>query len=198
MPPLASTRRSPASVKLHDVDVDRDALFLGRLRFLEMEVAFLPLEHRVDDLAHLELHAFPEILGRERPHLHERLAWRLPLVIALIDASYSSTVIFPSRSSSSPRRSFGRLLEANTTRPLDEERLLGAAVSDGQHAGRLRQPQVLQDLRERELREIPLQSTGDRERLHSLQERSRHISNALSILGTPRRGVKNERQSGAR
>ena len=55
--------------------------------------------------------------GPRAPISIRALPWRLPLVMALMDASYSSTVIFPSRSRISPRRSLGRLLEANTTRP---------------------------------------------------------------------------------
>ncbi len=43
--------------------------------------------------------------------------WRRPCASPLIEASFWAGVILPARSRTSPRRSVGRLLVANTTRP---------------------------------------------------------------------------------
>src|SRR5262249_56777364 len=62
-----------------DVEVDGDALLLGKRRLLEVERALVPLEDAVDDLLDLELHALPEVLGAQGAQLDERLALPLPL-----------------------------------------------------------------------------------------------------------------------
>ena len=90
----------------------------GRLRLLEVESRPPPVEDAVHDLVHLRLHAVPEVLGGEaRPSPRAPCPDAFPREMALIEASYSSTVILPSRIRISPSRSLGRLLEAKTTRP---------------------------------------------------------------------------------
>ncbi len=57
------------------VDLQNDPLLRQLLGGIEeRELAILPADERVDDLQDLILHAPPEILRRERAHLHEDLA----------------------------------------------------------------------------------------------------------------------------
>ena len=62
--------------------------------------------------------ARPQLLRRERAHLDEHAALAPPLRERRGPRPRSARrVILPARSSTSPRRSVGRLLVANTTRP---------------------------------------------------------------------------------
>ena len=55
--------------------------------------------------------------GESAPVSTSARPWRRPCASARTEASFCSRVILPPRSSTSPRRSVGRLLLANTTRP---------------------------------------------------------------------------------
>ena len=55
--------------------------------------------------------------GERAPISTSTRPWRRPWASARTEVSFCSGVIFPSRSSTSPRRSLGRLLAPKTTRP---------------------------------------------------------------------------------
>ena len=143
----------PHQDQLGDVEVDGDALLLGQGGLFEVEGALVPLEDAVDDLLHLELHALPEVLGRQRPHLHEGLA--LPL--ALVDGPDRGLVLLD-RDLAVADEDLAQAVVREVARgeydtPVHEvDALAGAAGDEGQDAGRLRGAQVLQDVGERAAR----------------------------------------------
>jgi hypothetical protein len=95
--------------------------------------------------------------------------------MALIEASYSSTVILPSRSRISPRRSLGRLRRReHDAAVLEIERLARPARNEGEDSRGPGQAEVLEDFGNRQLGDLALQSARNHERLEALRKSRCH------------------------
>jgi hypothetical protein len=127
------------------------------------------------DLAHLRLHALPQVLGREGPHLHEHA----PLPLALGEGADGGVVLLHRdlalADEELPQAVVGEVAGGEHHLPVLEVQGLARAPGDeGQDARALGPAEVLEDVRHRQLGELALEPAGDHERLYAPGQGRRH------------------------
>jgi hypothetical protein len=140
-----------------------------------VELAFVPLEHGVDDLPHLELHALPEVLRGEGAHLHQHLA--LPLALGDgLDRGF----VFLDRDLALAEQDLAQAVVGQVRRSehdaavLQVERLARPTRDEGEDARGLRQAEMLEDFGDGQLGDLALQTARNHERLEALRKSRCH------------------------